>query len=318
MENALQKPKTSPKDFFLNLGSIILLYSGVISLLNLIFSIINDIFPDAADFYTVDYQNSSIRWAIACLLVIYPLYLYIMKIMRRDIVNFPEKRELGVRKWLTYLTLFIAGTTISIDLIVSLNAFLGGELTIRFLSKVLSVFIVLVIVFKYYLLDLRGNNSYDKKIFLSSLLLVSLSIIGGFYIMGSPATQRMMRFDEKRVQDLQSIQWQVVNYWQQKEKIPQGLKELNDSISGFIVPSDPETNVSYTYETMSTTTFKICAEFNLDDNKNINSTYPKTGGQNDNWTHKKGDFCFDRNIDTDLYPPRTKMPAPIPVPALTN
>ena len=36
---------------------------------------------------------------------------------------FPEKLSLGVRKWLIYLTLFIAGAAVIIDLIVLINTF---------------------------------------------------------------------------------------------------------------------------------------------------------------------------------------------------
>ena len=302
--------KTSPKDFFLNLGSIILLYTGATNLLNLIFYVIDKIYPDQALDYSYSYESSSIRWAIASLIIIYPLYLYILKIINKDTEMFPEKRELGVRKWLTYLTLFIAGTAISVDLVVSLNAFLGGELTARFLSKVLAVFAVMVLIFKYYILDLKGDKKYEKKIFWIANLLIFSSLVSGFYIMGSPAKQRMLRIDETKVSDLQNIQWQIINYWQQKEKIPAKLSDLNDPISGFIVPKETGSEIEYRYETVSTTTFKLCANFDLDSEEgDLNNSYPKAlnVNMNENWNHKAGLSCFERKIDVELYPPRIKQ-----------
>ena len=46
MEIENQKPKTTPRDFFLNLGSMLTLYVVTISLLNLLFSIIEKLLPD--------------------------------------------------------------------------------------------------------------------------------------------------------------------------------------------------------------------------------------------------------------------------------
>src|SRR5438093_896821 len=41
------KPRTTPKDFFLYLGVMIMLYSSILSLLVLLFDLINNLFPDA-------------------------------------------------------------------------------------------------------------------------------------------------------------------------------------------------------------------------------------------------------------------------------
>lgn len=51
--------------------------------------------------------------------------------------------------------------------------------------------------------------------------------------MGSPAQQRTWRLDDKRVNDLQNIQSQVINYWQQKEKLPMTLSELSNPMTGY-------------------------------------------------------------------------------------
>ena len=45
METTIQKPKTTPKDFFLNLGAIAILYFLVINLIQLVFQAIDFAFP---------------------------------------------------------------------------------------------------------------------------------------------------------------------------------------------------------------------------------------------------------------------------------
>ena len=54
------------------------------------------------------------------------------------------------------------------------------------------------------------------------------SIIVGFFIIGMPAVQRDRRFDEQRIENLQMLQSQIVNYWTQKEVLPQNLGGLED------------------------------------------------------------------------------------------
>src|SRR3989338_6248660 len=104
------------------------------------------------------------------------------------------------------------------------------------------------LTFYYYLAQLR-----EKKIkwsdFFSWIIVAVVVLAGawGFVVIGSPFAQREKRVDEKRVGDLQMIQNQIIYYWQRKEKLPQNLSELNDSISGFFVPTDPQSRAEYEY-----------------------------------------------------------------------
>ncbi len=306
MDTQTIKKPTSPKDFFLNLGATILLYSVVINILNLLFSIIDKAIPDPA-YYSYYSNSDSIRWAIASLIIIYPFFIYITRVLNKSTEIEPEKINLGIRKWLSYLTIFIVGIAITVDIVILLNTFLGGELTLRFFLKIISLFLVLLITLKYYLLSLKDERSLNKIIFGISTSLVIISILLGFYTMGSPATQRMMRFDETRIMHLQETQSQIINYWQTKGKIPERLDELKDDISGFIPPVDPDTKNNYEYEIISEDTFKLCAEFNLENQKDDENImykevyYPRSVNQ-ENWKHTSGKNCFERKIDKELYP----------------
>jgi len=76
----------------------------------------------------------------------------------RQVGRDPVKRASPVRKWLTYLTLFIAATVLIGDLITLVYNALGGELTTRFLLKVLTVAVIAGGTFGYYLWDLRQDE----------------------------------------------------------------------------------------------------------------------------------------------------------------
>jgi hypothetical protein len=124
----------------------------------------------------------------------------------------------------------------------------------------------------------------------------------------------LIQFDQQKVSDLQNIQYQIVAYWQGKEKLPANLYDLDNSISGFTVPIDPQTKLAYEYniKDLASLSFELCAVFNKPSQNNQNiadKTMPITGitdSYNQNWDHDTGSVCFERTIDKQLYPPLNK------------
>ncbi len=140
------------------------------------------------------------------------------------------------------------------------------------------------------------------------IILVAIAVIAGFFVVGSPQEERLRRFDERRVQDLQQIQSQIINYWSNKSQLPQTLSQLKDDISGFNVPKDSQTGEDYQYEIKNSLTFALCANFSLpsleiETRKSV-PTYDYYGYTSQNWQHKEGLVCFERKIDPQLYPPK--------------
>ena len=64
----------------------------------------------------------------------------------------------AVRRWLTYLTLFVAAAVLVGDMIALVYNLLGGELTLRFVLKVLVAAVIAGTIFGYYLMDLRREE----------------------------------------------------------------------------------------------------------------------------------------------------------------
>ncbi len=313
--------KVTPKDFFLWFGAMVALYGSVISLITLLFQYIDYAFPDPLEYnYYVEPYSSGIRFAMASLIVLVPLALVLMRYLRNDMAAVPEKKELWVRRWALVLTVFVGGAAVIIDLITLVNYFLGGDLTTRFLLKVVVVLGIAGGVFLHFLADIRGywveNPARAKMVGYAAGLLVLLSIIAGFFIMGSPSQVRLYRFDDQKVSDLQSIQWQIVNFWQQKEVFPKSLADLEDPISGFVVPKDTQTGESYVFTLGEGMTFNLCATFNAESQGPVQrSTYESypVNGSNESWQHGVGEQCFERSIDPDRYPPYNKgVEKPLP------
>lgn len=310
--------KVTAKDFFLWFGAMAALYGGVVSFVSLIFDYIETAFPNPV--YDMYYQGygfgSNISYETASLIVLTPVFMVLMRLIRRDIAADPSRNDTWVRRWALVLTVFLAGAAMVVDLIVALTTYLQGEeVTVAFLLKVLTVFLVAGAGFLHLYADMKGYWQREpgkaKLLNYAVGVLVLATIIAGFFIIGTPQEIRRMKQDNIRVQDLQNIQWQVVNYWQQKESLPANLEELIDPLSGYNIPVDPKTGEPYGYERTSPLDFQLCATFEMAGDQKASgylSARPYAApSEQDNWQHEAGEVCFDRSIDPERYPPYTKM-----------
>ncbi|HAT03446.1 MAG TPA: hypothetical protein DCS29_01555 [Candidatus Magasanikbacteria bacterium] len=305
--------RSTPKDVFLHLFNIVTFYLSIIGFITLFIQYINALFPDKLNYYFTNIANG-VRWSTSVLLIAVIAYLVTSWMLEKDLYKTPEKRNLKLRKWLVYFTLFISAITIIIDLMTFVYNFLSGELTVRFVLKVLVVLLVAAAVFGYYLWDLKRSLEKTKiPMILAGVVsaIVLGSIIAGFFIIGTPTDQRARRFDDERVQDLQMIQSEIVNYWVQKRELPVQLSELNNSITGFIAPLDPKTNEQYEYLIANELSFELCVVFERV-NKDITPAGLYFGSPydsyNQNWSHDAGRVCFSRTIDPELYPEDVTKP----------
>lgn len=304
------------KDFFLWLGIIIGVYGSVIALLALLFEYINRTFPDPLAGYA-DPLASSAHVSMATLIVFVPVTTFLVYLVRNSIRRDPAKEHIWVRRWAILLTLFLAGLVVAIDLVTLVTTFLGGEVTMRFALKVLAVLLVGVGLFLHFLAERWGywlrHDTHAHAVAIGMILLNILVVAAGFFVIGTPEDMRMQRLDAQKVSDLQSIQWQIVNYFQQKEQLPADLSALNDPISSFMVPADPQSGAPYVYHLTAEHSFVLCATFNRDSLDTAGQgeymardmAYPARG-ISDTWMHGTGEVCFERTIDPELYPPYAK------------
>jgi len=313
-DHSTSKPKVTPKDFFLWAGAMVALYFSIGSFIALSFEYIERLVGIGS---LVGYNpySGGLRFAIASLLVLFPVYIILTRLLNSDIRAHSEKKEIWVRKWLVFLTVFGAAVALIIDLIVLVNTFLSGEeLTAAFLLKVLTVFVVFGGTFYYYVQDIRGvwerNEKGSKMIgFVVSAILL-LAIIGGFFIMGSPATQRKYSYDEQRINNLRNIQSQVTEYYRTTERLPASLEEVVDPLVGSYIENDPETGESYEYTPTGSLTFEICATFSLPFPEIKDSVTNQTDWRIQDlrrtkvdWDHEAGRTCFDREVDPERLTP---------------
>lgn len=153
------RPYLSPREAFLYLVLFATLYLSAYHLGSLLFDFINRALPDAADPDNASRQMQSMRWSVASLVIAFPVFLFVARHLGKDLARNPVKRLSAVRRWLTYLTLFVASTVLVGDLITLVYNVLGGELSMRFVLKVLVVGLIAGAIFGFYLRDLRREEN---------------------------------------------------------------------------------------------------------------------------------------------------------------
>lgn len=323
-----QQPlKVAPRDIFLHLLNLAAFYTSAISYITLLIKYINVLLPDPLQYRFGD--QDSIFWATSLLLVAFPTHLVTAYMLERDLGQDPARRDLWVRRWFLYGTLFVAAVTMLGDTSVLIYNFLRGELTLRFFLKVMVVLVVAAAIFGYYYWELKRKELAKgwlnlRMLAVASGSLVILSIIGGFFIVGTPGMQRARRLDEQRVSDLSGLQGQVIDYWVRKEQLPDRLDALYEPAQGYTLPRDPDTGASYEYRKTEELSFEVCAEFTSEhagqgEYGYAPKYYPEprpyayAPGEQIGpayWNHGIGRACFLRTIDPKIYkpPPESEKP----------
>ncbi len=340
-------------DFFLHLGFIASLYAFLGAFASFAFAVINSAFPDRQNAFYDPYATG-MRFSVSMLIVVAPLMLFLLKKIYSHLSAHPEKKALWVRRWGLYLTLTLAIVALAIDLIVLINTYLGGEITARFALKALTVLVLGVLVWLFTRREigdtLADSPKVAKRIGWTVIGVIIASLATGFSYIGSPSLLRDIRDDNQRETDLQSIKYQVLNYYQSKNsRLPQTLDEmlLGDPY-GQVIPKDPATEQPYEYKILpdrivtSTSTvpgkkplvakyptFALCATFAEDGSidkrvqdaggKGIatmpaigyDSSYPYYPENQDFSDHPAGSKCFEVSIDPERYPPFSSVPMPV-------
>ena len=275
----------SAKEAFLYLLTFATLGTWTIALGSLLFTLIEVAFPDAAVETVPVYTRYSISGQLASIIVAFPIFLLVTRITTREIRLEPERLDSPVRKWLTYIALFIAAGVVVGDLITFLAYFLRGELTVRFALKVIAVLGIAGGVFWYYLAAMRPEGFVSRAqlaIGLASAIVVLSTVAGGILQLGSPQHQRGIGADTRRVADLRAIRVEVSNYERMHSVLPVSLEQVT-TIAPHLRTSDPLTGQHYGYRRTSDNGYELCAVFDAK---------AKDERTDDFWSHPAGRHCF--------------------------
>jgi hypothetical protein len=150
------RPSLTAREAFLYLVMFSTLYFAAWNLGSLLFIFIDRAFPEGnRNFF---YSGEMQRWSTAAVIIGFPVFLFLARYIGKQLELNPFKRLSPARRWLTYLTLFLASSTLLGDITTLIYNLLGGDLTIRFVLKIVVVALIAGSCFIYYLLDLRKEE----------------------------------------------------------------------------------------------------------------------------------------------------------------
>lgn len=285
MNGATVSTKSTPRDVFLYLGLMLTLYVGLSSLTAILFQYIDMWVGEIGSAY---YGLDTVRWLVSVLTIVFPTFLGLSWVIRKDLFQNAQNEETRIRKWFLYLTLFLSGAIILGDLISLVYNFLNGDFATQFLLKSLVVLILGLLTCGYYLLDLKGKLFGKAKPFATIVSVLTLVSVGtGFYLVGTPGHQRNKKSDERLIFDLQSLERDVIRYRTDKGSLPAKLEDLKGT--SYLDFSDL-TRKSFEYRVLSPTQFELCVTFKTATNKD-----DRTMGYG--FDHKVGRSCFTRPVN---------------------
>ncbi|MDD4358257.1 MAG: DUF5671 domain-containing protein [Candidatus Pacebacteria bacterium] len=279
----------SAKFAFYYMLSLVTLIIISLSFGNILFEMINKFFPDIAKtiYY---YSDSPIKGAISGILIATPIFYFVMNKIYKSLKSGELKKDSSVRRWLTYFILFVSSVVVIGSLIAILNNFLDGALTVNSVLKILTVLFIAALIFGFYFYDIKRGDFKDYKInaifFYISLALISAAFISSFFLIDSPQESRNRKLDDKILSDFNTIKFAIDNYYNENEKLPQNL---NDVESKIIKPYNG--SLDYEYEITGDKKYKLCAEF-MSSNLEKIKTY-----SDNNWKHDKGYQCIEKEVD---------------------
>lgn len=119
---------------------------------------------------------------------------------------------------------------------------------------------------------------------------VIILIIIALVLVGSPTNERLRRFDEQRTQELQQIRFSALEtFYHENGRLPESLDAARAATP---IPGetflDPVTQEPYEYTRVSTSTYKLCAVFDMPSRDEVAKIDPF-------WTHDAGRTCFNIN-----------------------
>ena len=295
------------REAFLYLLTFASLYITVSSIIALAFTYLDYVYPDPAwGPWYAEAALSTVRYAIAAIIVGFPLFLLLTAVVDRAAKRDSDDKVHPAANWLTYLTLFLAAAMTVGDLIALLYYFLDGALTTRFLLKVAVLLVISILVLAYYISSIwsvnrRGRSDSLRRWFAgAALLVVAGTFVAGFDMAGSPFTVRLRRLDEKRVEDLRAIHQTVQQMVTRPDKnsntvtvirdLPKSIKEIaayqqTRDVGRKLDVVDPQTGEEYSYTVAGDKTYELCANFSLAREKQ----------QDLFWNHPSGKHCFKFN-----------------------
>lgn len=267
----------------------------------IIFQIINKNIIDALEQFRGRYSPHQLKFAISALIISAPIFYITMWQIYKNLFSGALGKDSGVRRWLTYLVLFVSSVVMIGWLIATVNSFLDGELTAKFILKAITAISIAATIFTFYLYDIKREQVAGKKdkviqiYFYGSLAVVIAVFTASLFFVESPTETRNRKLDQRILENFNDIDRAVNDYYYDKKKMPENLDELASEFNYLTSKGieDPLSKKKYEYKTTSDKKYELCAVFrasNKDENE-VKYNYYK-----EQWPHDDGYQCISQKV----------------------
>lgn len=298
--------QNSAKFAFYYLLSLVALIFMSLSAGMIIFQVINKTIVDAIGATPGLFDSGALKFAISALVIAIPIYYVLAWKINKSLFSGQLDKNAGVRKWLTYFILLISAVVMIGWLIATLNNFLNGELTLKFILKALTAIIISALIFVYYLYDIRREevvNTKDKIVrifFYGSLVIIIATLVTSFFFVESPAQTRAKKQDNTILDQFERIDSAINTYYMDNKKLPASLQDLTGTKPGYYISEDDlKDQVSkekFGYKLTGKDTYELCASFRTTNKGKDQLDYYLR----DRWPHEAGQQCIGQKIRTEL------------------
>lgn len=291
----------SAKYAFFYLLSLVALVFLSISVGIIVFQIINKEIVDVINNYRASYSDEAMKFAISAIIVSTPIYYLTSRQIYKNLFKGSLDKDAGVRKWLTYFILLVSVVVMIGFLIATINSFLDGDLTTKFILKTLTALAISGTVFSFYLYDIKREEVAGKKdkvvgyFSWISLLVVIIVFVASWFFVQSPQETRKAKIDSEITNDFYQINSAINDYYTLNKKIPENLDLLLAENSGYRLSQEtienPSSKEKYEYEAVADDEYKICADF-------LTSNLEEDFGMyySNDYKHDVGRECFSLKL----------------------
>jgi len=227
------------------------------------------------------FDDSGVKYGLASLVIAAIVYFPISYLINKKLAKGEIRQDSLVRKFLTYIALFVLVAITIGSLAVLFFNYLNGELTGNAFGKIIVFFLTSLFFAAFYFWEIRRKEFLEKlfRIFYGAAIVIALSgLITGLVIGDSPNVAREKKIDSSVVSEMQKMKGNIETIYNNKKSMP-ATDEIQTSAKfqiKYVVKTDRE--------------YQLCAKFlQTQDKKDF---YQKQ------WNHPAGDYCFTFNIDS--------------------
>lgn len=115
---------------------------------------------------------------------------------------------------------------------------------------------------------------------------VTVVVVLGFRMLGSPAKQRLIQSDARVIESLANLAQEIALRWNRSETLPATLDAIPAAAK-----ENPVTHQVFIYHFKSTSEYELCTTF-ATDNRDAETAKPNNRWDRARWAHPKGPYCF--------------------------